>query len=378
MRPPFARKPKPQAGPSYRNKTFEFRRTSEQTVRRRKSTKLAGTVASLREKRSIIFSALGAAAVIVLLALVSSLLTSDTFRIKQIAFIGNSTLSDSELSARFEPFMQQNIFLTRTDTIETALINSDLYFEEVSVQKFLPDRLQVMLRERQPNTTLINFNGVYLVDDDGTVIEIIAEGKVNLSQSDIDIIKGLGNPNADYVKQRMRLDLNQPRESEDDPVDQDSPEGDTQDSFDFTGIPLSRKIATLEQIRSELLAKASEIHSNFARQASQSLYAGLPRVYVYSNDPYVQNDKVDLARLELTHEARVFFAGLNDYIIERVTWESPYIVSLAFTNGKTVTMGTQRDYREQLEDFAVISEQLRIRGEEYAEMDLSSSKVSVK
>jgi len=389
MRLPFRRKqPRRAKQPQVRNKAFDLRRSSDKTIKRRKLSKVNQTISGLREKRSILYSVMGALLLGVVIFALSSLLTSDTFTIKSITFVGNNTITETELSAETATFLEDNIFLTRTSTIRDTLLASELYFEEVEVQKFLPDKVRVTLRERQPNITLINFAGAFLTDDDGTIVEVIARGDINLSEDDINIIKGLGNPNADYVRRRMQLDRAEDqsqRENEQQETDTDTdtedntpPEQERESDLNFTKTPLSRKVATLDQVRSELLSKASEIHSNYATQASQSIYAGLPRVYVYATDSYEINDSVDLARLELTNEARRFFAAMEAFIIERVTWESPFIVTFTFTNGKTVTFSTQRDYGEQLEDFAIIHEQLRIRGDEYTTMDLSSSKVSVK
>lgn len=377
MRLPFRRKQRRRVSGGVRNKAFDINRKSDKTIRKRKQSKVAGIVSSLREKKSIIYSLMGAVLLIAVIYLISSLLTNESFRIKSVEFIGNTSLTDAELQQRVETFVDRNIFLTRTSSIETALLESDLYFEDVRVQKFLPDQVRITLRERQPNITLINFNGVFLTDDDGTIVEIITRGEINLSPDDIDIIKGLGNPNADYVKQRVKREL-MDAEGITETTDDTETEETEELEFDFTAIPLSKKVDTLNQIRSELLSKASEIHSGYAQEASRSIYAGLPRVYVYANDAYELNDSVDLARLELTNEARSFFAAMDGFIIERVIWESRFIVTFSFTNGKTITFSTQRDYSEQLEDFSIIHEQLRISGDEYSNMDLSSSKVSVK
>lgn len=370
MKLPFT-KPKQRRQPSpFQRRLRPRANRSDNLLKKRKLAKIKDILSKILEQKRLIYSVSGFILLVVFFLVSGYLLTSDYFSVKRLEFIGNTSVSDKVLQDNLNQIVGTNIFLLRGNIVKTQLTNNQIYFQNIQIKKFLPDKLIITLQERQPSMTIINFTGSYLIDDQGNVIEVIDQGIINFSSSDIDIIKGFGDPNGDYVQARMKTDL-------DITPDPENP-ADANETFDFSTYSLSEKLATLEQIRSELMGKASEIHSRFAQAASRSDYAALPRIYEYSNELYNVNDQVNLSKLELTREARTYFSANQSLIIERITWEGPYLAKFNFTNGKTILFGTNRNISEQIEDYIVINEQLRLNGKDFSIIDLSSKKVSVK
>lgn len=99
--------------------------------------------------------------------------TSPYFMVKDIEVIGNNRLAAEYVVGRIGLDKNQNIFLTDISAI-SAKVRDNPWIKDVSVSRLLPDKLSVKLVERHP-VAIINKGGIYLVGDDGMVMERIED-----------------------------------------------------------------------------------------------------------------------------------------------------------------------------------------------------------
>ncbi|MFQ5492905.1 MAG: cell division protein FtsQ/DivIB [Candidatus Dojkabacteria bacterium] len=312
-------------------------------------------------------------------------ITSPTFAISEFSFLGSGKVDSKEIISQLQPFVGRNIFLTRSSAIEEHLEQSALFFEEVQVRKILPNKLKIDLNQREPDLSLINLSGVYLVDNEGIILDQVETDQLNFSPEDLEIIKGFGDPNAKYVEDRIRLDMGiveideefDPQEPLEEVVNP-TPTPKPEDKFDFSEIKLSKKVKILRQIRAELMVKVDETLEAYSASVSKQDFAALPRVFVLENILYEKNDEISPLRLGVTLEASSYFNQHKRLIVRKIVWEGQYLITFELTDGKTLTFGTNRPTSEQLEDFELVSTQLKLEGRSFKQIDLSSKKVSVK
>ncbi len=319
--------------------------------------------------------------IILVLLGVYTLITSKTFAVSQIIYLGNNKATSADLDNLLSGVKGRNIFLVRTDEIASKLLGSKFFLEGVTVKKIWPDKLKVTITESQPEFTLITMNGSYLITKNGKVIEVVAQDKLNFTDEELDIIKGFGSPNAHYVEDRMRLDLGLGPKVTPTPtifrIGSTPAPTPTPDTFDFLATDPAKKIEILNIIRSELLSKVESTWEKYSELVSTKDFAALPRIFAYDNSTFKESDTINLSRLEVTNEVVSFFNKHPDMIVEKIIWESDFLVDFELTSGQSIIFGVNRKASEQLEDFEVITQNLIQQGKTFARIDLSSKKVSV-
>lgn len=307
--------------------------------------------------------------------------TDQQFAVSDFVFIGNNQLDDSKLEASLSEIRGTNIFLLRTTDVAGKLIRENFFVKSVWIRKYYPNKLLINVTEREPSLTYINLAGVYIVDSDGNVLKQLFNEKLNFTQEGLDIINGFGDPNAAYVRERIMSNLSitpTPTPSNTLLIKPDSSPTPTPTPADFfEDIPISEKIKVLNEIKDELIETVNDTLDKNSTNVSQTEFAGLPRVFVYENNEYSENDIIDKNRLEVTNEANRFLKSSTEFIVERIIWQGRYLVVFKLTTGEEITFGTNRKASEQLEDMLIIQNQLRLEGKTFLKLDLSSKKVAV-
>jgi hypothetical protein len=239
------------------------------------------------------------------------------------------------------------------------------------------NKLKISINEIRPELTLINLTGAYLITKAGLVLEVVAQDQLNFNATELDIIKGFGNPNAKYVEERIRADMGIPPDA---PEATETPQvagTSTETAFDFSQIEQAKKIAVLNTIRSELLTKVDDLWSRYSELVSLEEFAALPRVFSYDNTPYTENSSLSLARLEITGEVLNYLNKLDRVVIEKIVWESEYLINFRLNDGKELTFGTSRKASEQIGDLEIVLLYLKQNGKDYSQIDVSSRKAAV-
>lgn len=112
----------------------------------------------------------------------TSALQVSTIRVK-----GNRHLAQGEVMALLEGLRGQHILLTDLDSWRRRLLGSP-WIEDAGLRRVLPSTVEVVIRERQP-MAIARLNGsLYLVDEQGLVID---DYSPNYAQLDLPIVDGL-------------------------------------------------------------------------------------------------------------------------------------------------------------------------------------------
>lgn len=320
------------------------------------------------------------------------ILSADYFQVNSVTTIGVRTVSGQQIFEDIENLTTEGIFLASGSSIEKTLIAKYPSFKSVTVNKIWPDKLIINITEKQPALFYLNLNGIYLVNEDGIISEVIFQDKINFAQEQLNVITGAEGIDSVLVYDRLKSEYLEKQEELEQEVARESgveegaqaraglEEGSEQEQktdFDISQIPQDQKFATLNTIREELFDQAKVIIISYLEKFDSTAYPSLEKAFAFDNNVYQEGDMVDQDRLQLTREVLKFFSQ-NNVVVSEVLWEGKFVVKLITEPGKTLVFGTSRNISEQLEDYLVVTRELEKEEKNYNEIDLSSRKVSVK
>lgn len=336
------------------------------SLRRRRRRKIINTPEISGSKNIL----LGVVALIMITLTVFGLMkfiTSGYFDIKEIQVIGLRN-DNEEVNNELEQFYGENILFKSSNQITKLLTDQHPTFKAIQVKKYWPNKLQISISEKQPLLFYINFTGVYVVDEEALITEILYTDKINFNDEQLNVITGAQGIDSKLVEERLssEFQLTQQEIAEDEKVE-----------FDITTIPLDEKFKMLNIIREELIDQSLLILQEYSQKYDKSLYPDLITVYVFENKELKIREPVDEKRVSLTSEVLRFLNQRNITITE-VNWEGKFLVRFKSDTSRQYVFGTSRILSEQLEDFDILISELSKENKNYSEIDFSSRKVSVK
>lgn len=352
-------------------KIFTARKSKYSDLRRRRrfrSISINRNVVSLPSNNNIFKGVFALLLIPLLIYLLLVFLTSDSFKVSETVIIGSRVISKEEIDTEIAEVFESSLFFVNTHKIEQQIMESFPTFKSVTVRKFLPNKLSITITEKEPILFYLNLSGVYLIDEDGVVSEIIYQDIINFGDNQLKIITGEEGIDSSLVFDRLKSDYLQTQE--------DVPE-EEQLEFDIETVTLDRKFAVLASIQKELFEQAIIIIKSNESNVDFTTLPALSPVYVFNNLPLEKGDSIDLNRLDITKNILAFFLTERASIRETL-WEGRYNVKIITEDGKIIVFGTNRNISEQLEDYNIIVEQLNREEKFYTEIDLTSRKVSVK
>jgi cell division septal protein FtsQ len=298
-------------------------------------------------------------------------LRSDQLRVEHFVLLGNRTISDNVVLNDLQGFRSQSMLLVNTNTIEQKLLQDYNIFSGVEVDKFYPDTLFIKISEREPKLVYINLSGAFLLDAHGQVLQQIYLDPVLIPDEEINIARGLGDPQSDFLKDLYLNDfLTQQNLLSAAPADQQTA---ITKSFDFTTIALNDKLTRLTVLQKQYL---SQFYIYWDKIVDTGEYSSYPRVDSFDSQVWKQGDLVNIDRLQLTSDLLNLFAN-RKINLTRIIWEGELLVRVVTTDNKTLVFGTERDVTQQFEDYLLVVDELEREGHKYCQVDVSTSKIAV-
>jgi cell division protein FtsQ len=129
----------------------------------------------------------------------AKVMASDRLRVGRVQVHGSRFLSEGEVRELLGPAVGENILGLDIDSLKGRLRASP-WVAEATVRRTLPDTLQVDIRERVP-VALVEANGLYLMDGEGTLIELFGPRTAGF---DLPIVRGLAGIEGDARRDRAQ------------------------------------------------------------------------------------------------------------------------------------------------------------------------------
>ncbi len=320
----------------------------------------------LKFKKFVIIGFIFVPAILIGLFFLIRYLSSDKFYTKNINFYGATLTRQEDIDAIKQEFLGKNIFVIRTSSLEERMKEKGTYVSEVYVEKILPDTLEVHIEEKKPEVIYINFSNAYLLTADSEVIDIISQEQgLELREEETAILKGFGDPNSEFVIDRIMSE-------------QENLEEDEAKIEEFkAAITQEEKDRVLNDIRGEIRAKIEQVYALHLDNISKSRFWHLPQTFVYESKRYSLEDEVDSKKIEFFLVVVDFIEEMGQFEVQRYQWDSDFKLTVHFMNGKTFLFSIKRDINLQKEDMLLVLNELKTQGKDYKSIDVGAEKVVV-
>ncbi|WP_052356477.1 cell division protein FtsQ/DivIB [[Clostridium] dakarense] len=115
-----------------------------------------------------------------------SILNSSLFNTNKVEVEGNKKVKKNEILKNLDIRKDKNIFMYDTNKMEKIVLENP-YIEEVQVKRKLPDKLQVLIKEKEIFAIIKDNDDYCYIDKDGNYIEKIKEISDKESSPIVDI-----------------------------------------------------------------------------------------------------------------------------------------------------------------------------------------------
>ena len=132
-------------------------------------------------------TAISVVALVCLYELIDLALSADALRVSQITVRGNERMSKGEVVALLDGLRGRSMVTADLETWRQKLLNSP-WVADAAIRRVLPGTLTVAISERKPMGVGRIRDALYLVDQDGAIID---EYGPNYAELDLPIIDGL-------------------------------------------------------------------------------------------------------------------------------------------------------------------------------------------
>jgi hypothetical protein len=295
-------------------------------------------------------------------------LFSTKFNIKSIQVQGNQTLDTPFVEGKLDYLLGQNIFLVRSSDLSTDVQRISSYVFSAHVEKKLPDTLLITIEERSPRLLWVNLAGIYLLVEEGVVLEVRKDFQnLELSSDDIDLLKGYGQ-----ITEPDPLEEEDPtvEPEEEVPAGGSTTQADGQDEAEE--VDPTEKLAQIEQARQEVVARVDNFWKTQLQEFSE-LDSTYSVVYSYEVFDYAILDRFD-KQLMTTTEAGISISDLPD-TVDQYIWESDFRFVIYLKNLSKIVFSTRRDFAQQVNDLKILLADFRNKGISFSYIDLSSESI---
>jgi hypothetical protein len=277
------------------------------------------------------------------------------FFVRNINITGLQQIQEDLVRSRLEDFEGKSLYEFSVNEVSDQVLATNDLIEKAYVRKVLPDTLEIEVIERVPMLFASNFNQTFLIDTNLEVIEIIETETVKLNDYELEVFNGFGDKDADYVKERFFLNLDE-AEAEElqnifDTNDNDE-EGETEED-PWNKVDEEEKEKILKDIFDETNAILGAWKESVRQEISATEFSELPVFYFYSERSF--NENIDF------YQQRTSFAlNFANYLNEKEigirdqVWLTDFTYKVDVIDNKRFLLSIRRDLEEQVSDIEAI------------------------
>jgi hypothetical protein len=265
----------------------------------------------------------------------------DFFSVKNIIIIGNDQIGNEEIFGAIAHYQGRNLFNFSVDEVEVELENSIALVKKAYVRKYLPDKLEVEIVEREPSMIIITLKAMHIIDNDNVVIEQQDVGRFDLISFEQAVIKGEADINDLYVQEQYYLNLN-PKEGEDLPT--------------WDKVPAEEKQKIFDRLKSETLSKVESFLSTQTSLVPER-YKELPIVFFSTDQKFPLRQKIKDEQIAFSNEALVKLKNAS-FRVDRIVWISQFSAEFVLIDDRVLVLSRLRDLEEQIQDLLLLLEKV--------------------
>ncbi|MCA9386281.1 FtsQ-type POTRA domain-containing protein [Candidatus Dojkabacteria bacterium] len=290
----------------------------------------------------------------------------DDWVIQTIVIEGNNQIKSQDLYVVLDKYKGVSVFAIKPAEIGDALQSGFIEIQSVRAEKRFPDTLFVHVEEKIPLLLYRNFNGEYIVDKEGEILESVVRedaNRYNFEEYEYQVARGFGSTEGEYVEDRVVSDL---------------PEDELED-FIFEEYDIEQKKSVLETIIIEKRAKFESVLESGLSE--EEVAYELPLVYVWEEEIYEVGQMLNKDTITFIAEIAKRMPITTDYSIDQVVWDGDLRMIVTTFDGPTIifspSIDDQRSAAIQFEDLESVLSQLAEKSGLIQSIDVSTDKILV-
>lgn len=333
----------------------QAKKRKRQTVIKRTNDALPANIKSLPLKR-IFFTGI---AIIIFVCVLVFFRSTSIFNVKEVLVISDKQENYNTIKKVVDGYINKNILFLSASEIETSIKKEVPSIHTVFVDKTLSGNLSVEVIEDLPVYYLANNNGIYLINQDGEVMEVI-EPSVKLEFDETEKLLLQNSLPSDSDQVRLKY-LSQFEESE-------------RDSIIWKDVSKEDKDSALNKMKEELNNRIADFNNKLNDQLKESRFKDLIGSFISNSESYSVGDQLSLDSLNFVSIVLDFFKS-KGMAANKASWISEYTLEVALDGNPTVTLSVKRSYTEQFEDLNTLIYHGQFNGAKF--IDVRSSNYSV-
>lgn len=309
-----------------RNSEFEAMR------RKRQLNNYSEKVSSVRSKFPMLKGLLLALIpLVIIMVCVNLLLRNESYSIKTIEIYGNSRIPNERLNSYLEKYKDTNLVSLSRNEVFNDLRKEFLELGNINLVKVYPDLLKVEVIETLPSIVYFDFDSIELISPEGLLVGKIDHAKASLSSEEITIAATGGDPNANYVRDRIQSTI----------------EG----AFKWDEVPSEKRLETLAILKSEVDIKVNSYIEEVTTFIENTTFKDL--LIFYKKGFGEENLSGEFITFGLDISETIKNEGLQ---IKRVGVLNKYDFAYELSDNKMIVITTRRSAEGQINDLnAIIS-----------------------
>jgi hypothetical protein len=294
---------------------------------------------------------------------IGNLKLNENVVLKQTEYEGLDRLTKTQLDASIQDRFGKSMIGLNLRDMEKRLVHDFIEVSNVRAEKIYPDKVIFKIEEKTARLILINFNGKFLIDENGEILKAVCREDLQKYDSfDYLLARGFGDANADYIE---------------DIVIENLPEDVKIEEFDFQKFPFEEKVKILQSIEVQKETQFNE-EINFV-QENTDLGLDLNVVYMksWSEDCFAQGDFTDKTLVSFLADISDILLTQLKYDIRDINWDGEFRLVVILNSGTKLIFSPSRTLDIQIEDLESILLYAKKNVYEFKLIDLSSQKVLV-
>lgn len=312
--------------------------------------------------RPFIFMTLLLIGIAILIGLVVfGLHRAEIFTIKDVEVSGNQQISTLDILSALPELKGSSLVQVNAGYLEVEILRQIPYIKDVVISKVLPSKLEIEVFERYPRMAYINRKGIFLVDEEYEVVEVLALTADSIfNESEAKILLGQQDLEDEYLIQYYIDHL----------TDITAADGLRQED-----IPAEAKQQAWEAYRAELLNRQSGILNEKIELFALSRYGSLFNVRADDESEWKVGDRFTKIMYDYSTSMKSYLDS-EKLLLDNINWTYPFQMVVTLQNGVKLIFSTERLLTDQLADLQV----LRLQGkvDTARVVDLQGEVISIK
>lgn len=260
---------------------------------------------------------------------VSFLFNNQYYLINKVDVYGYQRIGIQGINTHLNKYLDRNIISLSKNEILSDLKADYLELKDINIIKVYPNVLKVEIIENQPAIIFFDLDSIELISLEGYSVGKIEGVEIALNENEKDIVMGGGNPDSNYIRDRMQ--------------------SEAQGSFQWEKVPAEERLKVLEVFKSEVDFKLQEYLNKVIGNIGNTSFKDL--LIVYRKDFTKESLDGEFISFLLTMSENIKQKGLD---ILKINILNRYDLEYELKDNKKIIFTARRLEESQINDLNAV------------------------